>query len=300
MTKARIFVVILFLGSLAAFIYYNYTEYMNRDLLGPEIYVAEKQIEVSINDDDDVILAGVTAFDERDGVVTPYLGIEELSPINSEGIREVGIVAFDDNGHVTRATREIKYTDYEHPKFYFDGPVRAQLSSGIVSALQLVHATDCLDGDITDQIRFEYDKPDEGFVVGDYPITAEVTNSAGDKETIRFTATMFQANLDNLSPRAVLSEYVTYVKKGKKLQPLDFVKYVIYQGKEYEVTEEKGTFRNNDTNGSSKASINKEWISITDNVDYDTPGCYEITYSIMDAQGNEGHINLVVIVEEDN
>ena len=48
----------------------------------------------------------------------------------------------------------------------------------------------------------------------------------------------------------------------------------------------------------SPGDINKSKVKIKDEVDYDTPGSYEITYSVKSGKSRTGTVRLIVIVTE--
>ena len=61
---------IILIISVLIFSIYNYRRAKDIDTEGPEIYVDKKLLKVSINDDESILLQGVTAFDAKDGNVT--------------------------------------------------------------------------------------------------------------------------------------------------------------------------------------------------------------------------------------
>ena len=51
-------------------------------------------------------------------------------------------------------------------------------------------------------------------------------------------------------------------------------------------------------NSDVPGDINKSKVKIKDEVDYDTPGSYEITYSVKSGKSRTGTVRLIVIVTE--
>ncbi len=289
----------LLLLSFVAFVAYNIWHYMTRDVEPPRITMDKEAIEVSIKADEEELLKGVKATDAVDGDVSATLGVEKLSAFDKEGSRRMSIVAFDNNGNIARAIRKVKYKDYEHPRFTLENPLRLPIMNGQGGIRFLINARDSLDGDITDRIAFRYEKDDSiEKTGGDFPVTFEVTNSAGDKQKIECTATLFNQNTAPQTPTVALENYIAYTKVGEELDPMDYVKFVRYIGREYKPVNEGGSFRNG---GGTGNTINREYIEIDDDeVDYDKPGSYEISYSVTDDIGNKGTVRLIVVVEEDS
>lgn len=297
--------------STAAFARYHWTVLKNQDTVGPIIHMEEEQIYVSVDDKDKALLQGMTAEDAKDGDVTDSLVVESISGFVEENERYVNYAAFDSDNHVTKISRKMTYTDYVPICFSLEEPLRfPTVSNGAIDILGNVRAQDCLDGDISDRIKFTADSSVYLSSVGDYDVTLEVTNSAGDTAQLPVTITIYEESKQNMAPKIRLSEYLVYTKKGKKLDPWKYLASILYRGTEYEATEEQGTF-GIDTSDMSRdelkafqkeqkesPSVSKEKFMIQDNTDYQTPGVYEIQYLLMDAEENIGKVNLVVVVEE--
>ena len=298
---------LLLLASIGAFGWYSWNYYQNLDTLGPAITIEGDNIEVSVNDDEKALLAGVTAYDAKDGDVTDSLGIESLSEFTQgTTTRKIHIVAFDSSGHVSKATRQITYTDYTPARFSLDAPLRFARSSYAIDILGQVHAEDCLDGDVSMQINFAQNSTINVDTVGQYQTQLEVTNSAGDTQALPVNITIYDSLVENAAPKIILSSYLVYTRTKVRLEPADFIDKIVYKGTEYLPTTERGTFRV-DTEGwdrwsleafrKEEPTVNYDWFEIEDLVDYDTPGTYEIHYNIEDADGNRGTTTLIVVVD---
>ena len=109
MRRYRWLVLLILLASIGAFGYFSHEYYQNLDTLGPSITIEEENIEVSVNDPEEVLLAGITAYDAKDGDVTDTLGIESMSEFTEGTTRTINVVAFDNDGHVAKESREITY-----------------------------------------------------------------------------------------------------------------------------------------------------------------------------------------------
>lgn len=293
----KIPVLILFIFSLATFILSGYRYYRTLDSQAPVISMNEDSVEVSVKDDEEKILKGITAKDETDGDVTDSLVVEKMSKIGKGMIREATIVAFDGHGNTAREKRKVKYNDYTHPRFTLKEPLRASTMSGISAATNQVQAYDCIDGNLTGKISVEYEKPENGFVEGDYPVTMVVVNSAGDKQSINATVTLFKQVNENQSPRVILSDYIVYTKKGEDINPYDYVEGVTYMGRAYEYVSGEGSFASN--SGGGGLTVGRSSIAVSGDIDYDKAGSQELTFTVMDSEGVEGSVRLIVVVEDE-
>lgn len=311
MKKIKWLSLVVLAFSIVAFARYNWTVLKNKDVTGPIIRMEEEQIYVSVDDKDKALLQGMTAVDAKDGDVTDSLVVESISGFVEENKRYVNYAAFDSDNHVTKVSRKMTYTDYKPIHFSLEESLRFPSTSyGSMDILGNVRAQDCLDGDISDRIKFSTDSSVYLYAVGEYDVTLEVTNSAGDTAQLPVTITIYDNTRQNMIPKINLSKYLVYTKKGTPLNPLSYLDTIIYQGTEYAVTEERGTFCV-DTSGMSweelktfqeeqkeNPSVSKEKFIVQDNIDYQIPGVYEIKYSLMDDDENIGNVNLVVVVEE--
>jgi len=301
-------VLLLLIASIGAFGWYSQQYYKNLDTLGPSITIEEENIEVSVNDGEEALLRGITAYDAKDGDVTESLGIESMSEFTEGTTRTIHVVAFDNDGHVAKADRQITYTDYVPALWSLDAPFRFARSSYAVDILSRVHATDCLDGDVSMQINFAQNSTINVDTVGTYPVDLEVTNSAGDTHVLPVNINIYDSAVENAAPKIQLSQYLTYTTVGNALDPKSYISMMIYKGTEYPPTEERGKFRV-DTEGWDRysleafrkedPSVNYDWFEIQDNVNYEMPGTYEIQYSIEDADENIGYTTMIVVVEDE-
>ncbi len=311
MWKIRAAVIIFFIISAAVFINYNFHYYTTRDTMPPEITLGSEDIRISVKDDEEKILAGCTAWDAVDGDVTGSLGVENLSDFTEVPVREASIVAFDEAGHVARTSRRVTYTDYKPIEFSLDEPLRFPITYGVPDILSRVHATDCLDGDISSLIAFDDESQINVTSPGTYLTRLLVTNSAGDTGELPVKVYIYDWSEIGGAPNIILTDYLIYVRKGSsEIDPLKYIDHVEYRSAEYALTEERGTFAINTEgwdNSSIKAlnkeakenpSVNTEKFEITDGVNYDIPGVYEITYELEDLDHNRGTVPLVVVVRE--
>lgn len=279
------------LGAFAAFLFFHRSEVDSR---GPVIHIEEPLIEVSVGDGDDRFLEGVTASDSSDGDVTESVAVENVSNFYSNGKRLITYVAFDSDNHVGRATRELRYTDYESPRFVLEQPL--QYFPGSVNLM--ISAWDCLDGDISSAIKLvvsDQITPDQP---GEYKATFQVANSAGDVSSLPVTIEIMK-NEKEVVPVLNLDNYLEYIHQGDSFDPFDHLETIQISNKEYRVVEGQGNF-GEEIDRDTERVIGTDMVEVTGHVDTDKPGTYKVKYSITVDKGNNefisGHTALYVVV----
>ncbi|MCI6044730.1 DUF5011 domain-containing protein [bacterium] len=281
----RIFSII---GCLMALLVYGgvsiYTENQT-DKNGPQISMEEKEITVSTQDGQEAVLSGVTAIDKKDGEVTDLLVVESLSNFIEKGCREASIAAFDKDGNVTKNVRKVIYSDYTSPRVSLSGPLKVQINNS-EALMDKISVMDCLDGDITSNVQITSEETVSSSQPGEYRMHLQVSNSAGDVVDLPVTVEYYSSAMGNTTPQILLNEYLVYAKTGSPLNPLDYVKGIILRGQEYI------------WGSDNPPEIGKESIRVDSQVDYYTPGTYEICYAIQEENGTQGKVRLVVVVEE--
>ena len=299
--------VLVLLAALFVFGRYLVLSFRANDTVGPQIEMDSQRIEVSVRDPQIKLLAGMTATDARDGDVTDTLVIENISDFISENTRTVTYAAFDKNNNVTKATRSMVYTDYAPARFSLTGPLRFPASTTQQTILNTVTVTDSIDGDLSDKINFSTTSVINVDTAGDYRVTMEVTNSAGDTFSLPLTVTIYDNSSYSTILRINLKTYLVYTKIGQALDPMAFLDGMIYRGTSYEITEGEGTFRVDTSNMGREEleafrkqdpAVKRSRFEVLDMTNYNYPGVYEIQYTIGDDEGNRGRTILTVIVEE--
>lgn len=313
MRKIRIFIVLIFLLSCAACIGYQVTARTETDTQPPTLTSDSDTIQASISDGDDVLLQGITATDNRDGDITDSVIISSLSHFISPGVRNVSYVVFDSSNLSATLTRTVEYTDYESPKIYLSEPLRYSLNA--VSDLDITEnmtAEDCLDGNITSQIR--YTMSDDSYyypVAGDYAFTVQVSNSAGDVCSLPLTVTLTDPSDRDESSRwyPVLSDYIVYTTAGTPLDLNSYLTGLLNNNRTYTFGTDDDLLpvrQELDMYGDLVTAVDEmgealhmgmEDVTISDNVNYNEPGIYTVQYSFT---YNEitAVTNLTVVVEE--
>ena len=303
----KIISTLVLLAAVFVFARYSIRSFRENDTLGPNIEMDVTQIEVSVKDLKLKLLAGMTATDARDGDVTDTLVIENISDFISENTRTVTYAAFDKNNNVTKATRSMIYTDYTPAIFSLSGALRFPVGTTQQSILNVIRVTDSIDGNLSDSVNFSSSSVINVDTAGDYKVTVEVTNSAGDSFSMPLTVTIYENALNNAAPKIQLNSYLVYTKTGESLDPLAYLDGITYRGTDYILTEEEGTFRVNTSEMTKEEleefrekepEVNISLFDILDMTNYNYPGVYEIQYTLEDVEGNRGRTILTVVVEE--
>lgn len=289
MRKAKTVSILLFAVSLALFLFCIFVREGGQDQSGPEIQMDQQEIQVSIAADDAALLQGVTATDRKDGDVTDSLVVESISNFIEKGRRKVSIVAFDSDNHITRAEREIVYTDYTSPVFTLDSPLRFSIDAENLT--EGLHAQDCLDGDITSKIQMSFQDSYSYGTAGQYQVNYSVANSAGDVKNLPVTVEFYDPSQESQIPSLTLNQYLINLSVGEGFDPWGYLDSVTVNHYQY-VKEEDGILH-----GSTAEDIlDPSAVQIENPVDVNTPGVYEVVYSVYDEEGVQGSVRLIVSV----
>lgn len=294
---------------------YRINEIRKTDSSGPVFSCDDTALEVSIHDSDDVLLQGVQAYDKKDGDVTSSILVEKYSNFYDGGKRTVTYAAFDSDNHTTELEREISYTDYTSPRFELTGSLRFRAGE-TVNVDQIVKASDCLDGDISNKVKILMDSVINNRVTGLYNIEYEVTNSAGDTVRLPIEIEIYQSkgnevelNLDRYlvyydGESINYKDYLKSVKSGNIETPFEGVLLEGMQGTEEaepeesresvaEEPEEVDPEQEEEAEGeepeeesvSSNSPIPLSRVTVRPEVDTKTPGVYPVYFYYNDTQG---------------
>ena len=294
MKRIRIFSIGFFILSVAVFGIYKVRTVKNQDLVGPVIKMNEGTITVPVDAAEEELLAGITAEDNKDGDVTDSLIVESMSNFIEKGRRNITVAAVDSDNHVTKVSREVVYSDYHSPRFSLEKPLKFLLND--TNILEGLRADDVLDGNLTANIKISGDYYIQADTEGDYPMVFSVANSAGDVAELPVTVQMYRAAGE---PEILLSEYLVYTDIGKALEPWDYVEQITMGGIEYQRGEDGVLYGPEpEAEGEERASISREEVKITQDIDYKVPGVSEITYEISEEDKEPGKVRLIVVVSE--
>lgn len=267
-----VLIVFIFVSIFAATVFIS--DKVKTDNTGPVIRVSSEVLDVSIKATNKDLLAGVTAYDEKDKELTDSIIIESVSRFSEKGICKVTYAVCDSDNNVAKATRKIRYTDYVSPTFAVSGNLCFSLYESM-DIRPFISSHDCLDGDITKRLIITSDNYSSS-VAGAYAIKATVTNSKGDRAEIELPLIVEDRPLS--APTIELSEYLVYTDVGKSV---DFKSYVV------------------DALTKQNESI-KESVIIESNADFSKEGTYHVHFYATDANGYRGHSVMTVIVGGQN
>ena len=285
-------VVVLLFGA-----YYG-MQMIKADSSGPVISGGKDQIEVSIHDGEEVLLAGITASDKKDGDVTSSLIVESISNFYEDDTRTAAIVAFDSDHHISRVEREIRYTDYTEPRFELTGSLRFRAGEQ-VNIENIVKATDCLDGDLSNKVKIHMETSINNRMTGFYEVEYEVSNSAGDVVTLPIEVEIYEPY--NNEVQLDLTQYLVYyegknidyksllksIRKGNLEYPFEGVSMVETPVVEEEIVPEDGeSAETTEITETTAKVIPKSRVRVDEQVDESTPGVYPVYFYYIEDHGN--------------
>lgn len=220
------------------------------------------------------------AFDKKDGDITDTLIIESISKMLPSGERILTYAAFDTDHHVGKAERRIRYTDYVSPRFSLEEPLEMKsLTSTDSEIFGALHASDCIDGDLTDQIvivstdisSFSLESMEAVYEV-------QVTNSCGDVASLKLPleVELTEETVSGLRGEIILTDYLIYTQLGTMPLFLDYVESVTAGTKEF-----------------SAEALKVDAAEL----DVMQPGVYPVTYTL-EKEDTYASVKLLVVVEE--
>ena len=254
------------------------------DTTGPVITIAPELLEISVSDPETALLQGIEAVDARDGDVTAGILVESVYGITEDHLTTVTYAAFDRAGNVSKATRQVRYKDYESPRFELHGSL--SFPSGMsFDLMDYVGATDVLEGSISRRIRGTLVSNTKTIEqMGSHTVRFQVTNSLGD--TVEEDLPVEVYDPDWYTASVELDEYLVYLKKGASFDPQRYLKNFVVRGDAINVS----------------FGIPEDVIcSIESNVDTGTPGVYKVSYTLsknVNLETFSGYAVLIVIVQE--
>ncbi len=293
MAKLKWVVLLLFLCSSVICAKEWKTEVLTRDISGPQITMKKKKIKTSVNASEEEWKKGLRAVDQKDGDVTDSIVIENMSAFLKPGRRLITYAAFDQDHHVTKATRELEYTDYHSPEIFFSRPLR--FPAGTRDILSGIRVQDCIDGDISGKVRIAADTTFYVDVPGSYPVKLQVANSCGDLVTLPVTLEIYDRTEEEAAMQIHLLDAICYLEKGTSFDPLDEVQSITVDGLDYALTEEEESYGTQQQDG--YRTISRSRLEIEQDMDLEKAGVYEINYRINGENGKNGKTRLVVVVQ---
>lgn len=251
--------VALFLLVLAAYIGVHFFLNRNADQTPPVITCDSDVVEVRVGASDSALLKGVTASDDRDGDLTGEVMIKGVSQLITADTAKITYIVFDSSNNMATATRSVRYTNYERPRFALKEPLVFP-TGGKIRLLDCLTASDVIDGDISERIRIVSQNVNAS-MEGIYSVSAQVTNSLGDAETVSLKVSIVHPS--NAYPSVELSDYIVYLEQGGSFHPTQYIT----------APEDPGA------------------VEIDAPVNTQEPGVYEVTYTY----GNDTIHQIVVV-----
>lgn len=276
----------LIAATVLTFVGYRFIDNLRTDSTAPVISIAEGIPEVSVQDEA-ALLEGITAADDTDGDVTGSLLVESITMNDTSGLATVHYAAFDRAGNVSKASRQVRYTDYESPRFALSSAL-AFASGSSFDVLNIITAQDVLDGNITHRIRATSLDDVSISSLGTHDVEFRVTNSLG--ETVRLTLPVEVYAAGSHSAAVQLSDYLIYLPVGSS-----------FDAEDYLVSFSRGSTDVDLTDGMPDGYS----LTLSGDVDTHTPGVYSIGYTVSFTTENyggedtvySGYTKLIVVVE---
>lgn len=283
MKKRNWIYVLLILLTVAAFWVYRKADDVLADHQAPKITFSDALLEISVVDHDDVLLQGVTATDDRDGDVTASVVVEKIRLLSSDGTISVTYAAFDAAGHITKAERQARYTDYESPRFSLNRTPTFSQNSG-VNTFDIVSAGDMIDGDISHRVRITSMSKSSLSTPGSHEVELRVSNSLGETVKLIIPLEVYASGTYNASVE--LTDYLVYLPVGAEFDAESYL----------------DTFSRSGVAVSLANGVPETYtLRIDGEVDTTTPGVYAVDYRISEpistAGSYNGYARLIVVVE---
>lgn len=284
MKKLRIVLLLFFVVTAGIYAAYIVRDRMTSDYVAPVIHAEEDSLRISVQATDADLMAGMTAEDNLDGDVTDTLVIESKGKFISRGTRQVNYAAFDNNKNVGTYTREVTYTDYVSPHFRLTEPLRFLDNNKSLDYLRALTAEDCLDGDITRQIKMNYGELiDVSETLDEREVSFQVSNSAGDTSTLDLIARI-EDRTSYYQPAPALRDYVVYTPKRSVPELTDYLIGIWTAGETKPFAETEFTPEN--------------VVIVKSNLNVNLPGTYTVTFQLVEDEVPLGSTTMYVIVEE--
>lgn len=290
MRKIRIMICAIFIIVFVIFVGYLLKIRQLEDHTPPVITCVEDTIKLSVFADDAELLKGVSAEDDKDGDITNSVRVSGMSHFTQKGKRNITYIVFDKANQAGTAERIVEYTDYTSPKIYLLKALRYSLNDPARTNVSTnMSAEDCLDGNITNQLRVSLGDNYFNAEAGDYEIIVQVTNSAGDVRAIPLQVTFVDESNRDESKKyyPTLSEYIVYTNVDTRVNLSSYITGV-QKGNAVYTFEDDAEYLN----------FTKNAVKIQHEIDYSVPGTYPVEYSYTTEEGIKAVTRLYVVVEE--
>lgn len=235
----------------------------------PEIQCSKEILDISVKQDESVLLSGMSASDPQDGDLTDRIMVAGLSKLISEDSAKITYLVFDSDGNMASYVRTVRYLDYRMPEIEVIDALNFSRDEtlGIISNLRV---EDAIDGDISDQIRISTLRSTSDSNV--FSIVAQVTNSMGDTAKVELPVIIMETN--PARPVIYLQEYLTYLEQGSTFDSNRYIRGILVNRKGVPARE----------------------AVVETNLDTSVPGTYWVYYSYS-ANGMTGMAIQTVVVK---
>lgn len=196
--------------------------------IGPTISCPQEILDVSVSDGEEALLAGITASDKQDGNLTDHILIQGVSRQITDKMTQITYLVFDSDGNSASATRTIRYTDYESPRFAISKSLVYNNTLSI-ALLDRLHAVDCIDGDITNNIRVSSLTSTSDSEI--YTIDIQVTNSLSDTARLTLPLVIY-SSVSSRHAVINLTDYLVYLNQGASFNAKKYLVSVIAPNEE--------------------------------------------------------------------
>lgn len=253
------------------------------DTVGPELIVDEDLLEISVEDEADKLLTGIRAQDERDGDVTASILVESIYGIDQNNMTTVTYAAFDRAGNVSKTQRQVRYVDYEHPRFQLYGSLTFSSGSGF-DLLEYLGAQDVIEGDIRRRVHATLISDTKSIEAeGRHRVKLQVTNSLGDTSELVVPVEVYDPEW--YAADVHLSKYLIYLDQGSRFDARSYLEEFVFRGEPIDMT---------------RGTPEDVTVEIDDGVNTNEPGVYEVTYILsksLNMNMYSGIAKLIVVVE---
>lgn len=284
--RKNIFYLVLILLCAVAFALYLFVDRSRTDTQAPTISFSDEALKLSALDSKQALLQGVTAQDDKDGDVTASVVVASIQLADADGTVNVTYAAFDTAGNVTKAVRQVKFTDYESPRFTLDRSLTFAYSSGF-DIFKMVGAEDLLDGDISHRVRITSLDSTSISTMGTHQVELKVSNSLGETVSLVVPVEVYAAG--TYAATLTLTDYLIYLPKG-----------VWFDSKSYLEGYTRGGIEVSLANGLPEGYS----LEVKSDVQQGVPGVYTVEYRVTQTVGTEenaqsytGYAKLIVVVE---
>ena len=283
MKRINILLLMVLAVAVGLFACYHIWVHNRLDTVGPVLSIDEGMLEISVNDPEEALLAGIHAMDERDGDVTASILVESIYGISEYHTTTVTYAAFDRAGNVSKIERQVRFRDYEAPSYKLYGSMTFAYGSGF-DLLEYIGAWDVIEGDIGRRVHATLISDTKGIeALGRHRVKLQVTNKLGD--TVEMILPVEVYDPEWYTAGVVLSDYMIYLERGAQFDPRQYLEGFVLRGDLIELTD------------GIPSDIE---VEIDNGVNVKVPGVYEVSYILsksLNLNTYSGIARMIVVVE---